>query len=144
MALSPDGSTLAFVASADGVNRLYVRKRDDPEMKPLAGTEGADDPVFSPDGKSLAFIADFALKKVSFDGPVVSLVKVGDPRGVTWAGDDTLVYTPESSGGLFQISSNGGAPRAITTVDNKKNERTHRWPQGLPGGKAVLFTVGSI
>ena len=74
----------------------------------------------------------------------MSLTKVADTRGVTWAGDDTLVFTPEVTGGLFQISSNGGAPRAITTVDFKKNERTHRWPQVLPGGKAVLFTVGTI
>ncbi len=144
MALSPDGSTLAFAASADGVSRLYVRKRNDTEVRALAGTEGAADPVFSPDGQSLAFIADFALKRVSFDGAVLSLVKVGDSRGVTWAGDDTLVYTPEPTGGLFQISANGGAPRAVTTLDNKKSERTHRWPDVLPGGKAVLFTVGTF
>jgi serine/threonine protein kinase/Tol biopolymer transport system component len=145
MALSPDGSTLAFaVVSADGVNRLYVRKRDDPEVKPLAGTEGAVQPAFSPNGKSLAFVADLTLKKISLDGAVLSLTKVGDTRGVTWADDDTLVYSPESTEGLFQISSNGGAPRAITTVDNKKNERTHRWPEVLPGGKAVLFTVGTL
>jgi serine/threonine-protein kinase len=145
VALSPDGSSLAFIAvSADGIERLYVKKRDDPEVKLLAGTEGAADPAFSPDGKSLAFVADFTLKKLSFDGSVLSLTKVADTRGVTWAGDDTLVYSPEVTGGLFQISANGGAPRAITTVDFKKNERTHRWPQVLPGGKAVLFTVGTI
>jgi serine/threonine-protein kinase len=142
MALSPDGSTLAFAAFADGVSRLYFRKRDDPEVKVVAGTEGAANPVFSPNGNSLAFVSDFTLKKVSFDGPVVSLIKVSDSRGVTWVDDETLVYAPESAAGLFQISSSGGAPRPITMVDSKKNERTHRWPQALPGGKAVLFTVG--
>jgi serine/threonine-protein kinase len=100
------------------------------------------DPAFSPSGNSLAFVGDFTLKKVSFDGPLVSLIKVSDSRGLTWVDDDTLVYAPESAAGLFQISANGGAPRPVTTVDNIKNERTHRWPQALPGGKAVLFTVG--
>jgi serine/threonine protein kinase/Tol biopolymer transport system component len=142
--LSPDGSTLAFLANSEGVNRLYVRKRDDTEVKMIAGTENAFDAAFSPDGQWIAFIADFTLKKVPLNGPAVSLTKVGDARGLAWIGNDTLVYTPGATEGVFQISANGGAPRAITTVDQKKNERTHRWPQALPGGKAVLFTVGSL
>src|SRR5262249_54078855 len=64
IALSPDGSTLVFVASAEGINRLYLRKRDDTEVRSLPGTEGAYDPVISPDGKWVAFIADFTIKKV--------------------------------------------------------------------------------
>ncbi|HEY6118682.1 MAG TPA: hypothetical protein VIV66_01925, partial [Pyrinomonadaceae bacterium] len=144
VALSPDGSTLAFVASSDGVNHLYVRKRDDTEVKMIAGTEGALDAAFSSDGEWIAFIADFTLKKVPLNGPAVSLTKVGDARGFAWIGTDTLVYTPGGTEPLFQISASGGAPRAVTTVDEKKNERTHRWPQALPGGKAVLFTVGSL
>ncbi|MBA2704224.1 MAG: protein kinase [Blastocatellia bacterium] len=144
VAISPDGSTLAFLANGDGVNRLYVRKRDDTEVKVVPGTEGASDATFSPDGQSLAFIADFSLKKVPLNGPVVPLTKIGDSRGLSWMADDSLIYVPEATGGLFQISANGGEPRAITKVDEAKNERTHRWPQALPGGKAVLFTVGSL
>jgi serine/threonine protein kinase/Tol biopolymer transport system component len=144
VAISPDGSTLAFLANGDGVNRLYVRKRDDTEVKVVPGTEGVWDATFSADGQSIAFIADFTLKKVPLNGPVVSLTKVGDSRGLSWMADDSLIYVPEATGGLFQISANGGKPRALTKVDERKNERTHRWPQALPSGKAVLFTVGSL
>ena len=145
VALSPDGSTLAFLANSDGVNHLYVRKRDDTEIRMIPGTEGALDAAFSPDGQWIAFIADFTLKKVPLNGPVISLANNNnDPRGVGWIDNDTLVYAPAPTGGLFEISANGGTPTAITKVDEKKNERTHRWPQVLPGGKAILFTVGTL
>lgn len=144
VAISPDGSTLAFLANGEGVNRLYVRKRDDTEVKMIPGTEGVSDATFSPDGQSIAFIAGYTLKKASLNGPVVSVTKVGDSRGLSWMADDSLIYVPEATGGLFQISANGGEPRSITKVDEAKKERTHRWPQALPGGKAVLFTVGAL
>lgn len=145
VAISSDGTTLAFVASSDGVSRLYVRRRDDTEVRLLAGTEGASTPVFSPDGKWLAFVADFTLKKMSyFDGPAISIAKVGDLRGISWVGGDSLIYTPHVSEPLYQVSVNGGEPRQISTLDEGKSERTHRWPQVLPGGKAVIFTVGTL
>ena len=144
VAVSPDGSTMAFVVSVDGVNRLYVRRRDDPESRLLAGTEGATDPVFAPNGKSIAFISDFTLKKIALDGPVTSVVKVGDARGISWLGDDKLAYAPEPASGLFTISATGDNPQPISRLDDGKKERTHRWPQALPNGKAVIFTVGTI
>jgi eukaryotic-like serine/threonine-protein kinase len=145
IAISPDGSTVAFVGSSDGVNRLYVRRRDDTAVKVLPGTESASDPVFSPDGKWITFIADYTLKKVPIDGPVITLVKVGDARGTCWLNEDTLIYAPDPAGPLYQLSANGGSePRQISKLDASKNERTHRWPQVLPGGKAVIFTVGTL
>ena len=144
IAVSPDGSTVAFVAKGDGLNRLYVRRRDETETRPLAGTEGAAEPVFSPNGRWIAFMADFSIKKVSLDGPVTTLVKVGDARGLSWASDDILIYAPESASGLSKISADGGDPQPISKLDASKNERTHRWPQVLPQGKAVLFTVGTL
>jgi len=144
VALSRDGSTLAFVATADGVSRLYVRRRDETEPKLLPGTEGATDPVFSPNGKWIAFMADFAIKKVSLDGPVSTVLKVGDARGLSWASEDSLIYSPEPATGLFKISANGDNRQAISQLDEAKKERTHRWPQVLPNGKAVIFTVGGV
>ena len=150
VALSPDGSNLAFLATSDGVARIYLRRRDDPEVRALPGTEGAWNPVFSPDGQSLAFFAEGALKKLPLNGSVVSIVKIGESRGVgearglTWLDNATLIYTPQAIGGLFQISANGGTPQLVSTVDANKKERTHRWPQALPGSKAVLMTVGTL
>jgi serine/threonine-protein kinase len=63
---------------------------------------------------------------------------------LSWASEDTLVYSADSAGALFQISVNGGEPRPISKIDESKNERTHRWPQVLPGGKAVIFTIGAL
>ena len=144
IAVSPDGSTVAFVSTGDGINRLYIRKRDDPEPKLLTGTDGAAEPVFSPNGRQLAFVADFTLKKVQLDGPVTDIVKVGDARGFSWISDDTLIYAPDATNGLFKISGVGGSPQEISKMDQSQKERTHRWPQVLPNGKAVLFTVGTV
>ena len=144
VAVSPDGSTLTFAETTDGINRLYVRKRDETESRLLAGTEGATDPVFSPDGKLIVFVADFTLKKVGLEGPVTPIVKVGDARGTSWFGNDALIYAPEPASGLMKISLTGNNPQAVSKLDESKKERTHRWPQVLPNGKAVLFTVGTI
>jgi serine/threonine-protein kinase len=142
--LSPDGSTLVFSGAADGNYRLYVRRRDETVITPIGGTEGASNPVFSPDGKWITFVADRTLKKASLDGQVMTLSKVDDARGISWAGEDSLIYTPDAAEGLFQISAEGGEPKRITQPDPGKNERTHRWPHVLPGGKTVIFTVGTV
>jgi len=144
LSLSPDGGTLAFVATREGVARLYVRRRDQLESRLLNGTEGAANPVFSPDGRWLAFFADNQLKKTSLDGDLVTLAKVNDPRGVTWLDENTLVYSPEAVGGLMLVSASGGEPKVLSTPDSSKAERSHRWPLALPGGKTVLFTVGLL
>jgi serine/threonine-protein kinase len=143
VALSPDGSRLVFVATEDGIDRLYMRKRDEVEVKVIAGSEGASDPEFSPDGRSVAFFASGALKKMSLDGAMTTLATGAETRGLSWIDSSTIVYTPDTETGLFEVSLNGGEPRGISMLDAAKKERSHRWPHGLPGGKAVLFTVGS-
>ena len=144
IALSPDGSTVLMVGTSNGIHRLYVRRRDESAIRAINGTEGASTPEFSPDGKSIAFFADRTLKKATIDGQVTAILKVDDARGLSWASDDSLVYTPDANEGLFVISADGGQPRQITKPDATKNERSHRWPQVLPGGKAAIFTVGEL
>jgi Tol biopolymer transport system component len=147
VALSPDGSMMAFVASMEGISRLYLRSIGDITPRALPGTDGASNPVFSTDGKQIAFFTTGRLKKTTLDGAVTTVTEAGgddDPRGITWLPDAALVYASLAAGPLSHVPSTGGTPRALTTLDEKAGERTHRWPFALPGGKAVLFTVGTL
>jgi Tol biopolymer transport system component len=141
--LSPDGTRLAFVAAgSDQKRRIYVRSLDALQATALAGTEGARDPFFSPDGLWIGFFTDGKLKKISVQGgAAVTLCDVVDDRGGSWGDDGTIAFTPDINGvALSKVSSAGGTPQPLTTLDQRAVEETHRWPQVLPGSKAVLFT----
>lgn len=148
--LSPDGTTLAFVAqkTGGGETQLYVRRLEQLQATLLAGTEGARNPFFSPDGEWIAFFAAAKLKKIAITGgAVVTLCDAPDGRGGSWVEDGTIVFLPvatsrggpDGGGGLLRVSSAGGQPEPVTTVG--EDDLTQRWPQILPGGKAVLYTV---
>ncbi len=146
--LSPDGRLLAFVGSegAEGRPLLYLRRLEQLEAAPVSGTEGARDPFFSPDSEWIAFFADGKLKKVSVTGGApVTLCDAADDRGGSWAEDGTIFFALGGQGrvGLLRVSSAGGTPSTLTTPDPASQEATHRWPQALPGGKAVLYTAHS-
>ncbi len=144
--LSPNGAVVAFVAqkAGGGGPQLYVRRLDDLRATPLAGTDDADSPFFSPDGQWIAFFADRTLKKISVTGGLpVTLCEASNGRGGAWAEDGTIVFSPSSGRGvrLLRVSSAGGKTEPLTSLD--EGEVTHRWPQVLPGGTAVLFTASS-
>ncbi len=141
--LSPDGSRLVFAGSpASKSSQLYLRQLDQQTATPIPGTEDAVQPFFSPDGQWLGFFADGKVRKVSLHGgPATTLCDAPIPHGANWATDDTIFYAPNLGSGLMRISSAGGTPQALTTPDSKGQELSHRWPQLLPGNKAVLFTI---
>jgi serine/threonine-protein kinase len=143
ISLAPDGWTLAFAGLDKGVPHLYIRGAADFDPRQLPDTAGASNPVFAPDGKSLAFFSGNQLIVMPLDGGPQRLAMVNDPRGLTWVDATTVVFSPESVGGLVELAVGGGAPRALTTIDEQAQERTHRWPHALPGGRWVLFTVGT-
>ncbi len=140
--LSPDGTTLAFVGQeSDSARRLFLRKLDQLQAAPLAGTEGAAYPFFSPNGQWIAFFAGGKLKKVSVvGGAAVSLCDAETARGGTWAEDDTIIFSPTQTSNttLLRVPAAGGKPAAFGTLS--PGATAQRWPDALPGGKAVLYT----
>jgi len=142
VSVSADGSTFTALAAADGVNQVYVRTRGEVGFHPVPGTERAVMAGLSPDGRSLVFFADGSLRKGSIDGGASTLMPARDVRGITWLDASTIVVTFDSAGPLSVVSTGGGETRQVTTLG--AGERTHRWPDALPGGRAVLFTVGTL
>jgi serine/threonine-protein kinase len=157
VAFSPDGSRLVYVASNGGKRQLYLRRLDRLEATPIPGTEGGYGPFFSPDGQSVGFAVGSNLKKIPVSGGAPQILTGTPPvwRGATWGPDDTLIFAASATSGLSRISTVGNtlppdafsdAPidrrgQILTTPDPMKGEYSHRWPQFLPGGKAVLFTI---
>ena len=143
--LSPDGQHVVYVGVADGTTRLYVRDLDSFEARPLAGTEGAANPFFSPDGFWVGFASGQHLRRISVTGgaPQTICPIDGDIRGASWGQDEHIVFAPGPASGLWRVAAFGGTAQPLTTVAFEAGERTHRWPHVLPEGRGVLFTIGT-
>ena len=144
--LSPNGQMMAFVGARNTgeAPALYVRQLSQLSATLLTGTEGATSPFFSPDGQWIGFFAVGKLKKVSVTGgSPVALCDVASGRGGAWAPDGTIYFTPsgQPKTGLKRVSSEGGTPADATPL--AEGELTQRWPQVLPGGRALVFTSAS-
>jgi Tol biopolymer transport system component len=144
LAMAPDGRTVAFVASRDAVRQLFLRRLDDFEARAVRGSEGAASPFFSPDGHRVAFFAGGKLLSVSVaPGSIPAVIcdaRDGSQAPGEWAADGTILFTPFFDKGLFRVGAAGGTPAPVTVVDRSGFQRTHRWPQVLPGG-GILYTA---
>ena len=140
IAISPDGTSVAFAGySAKGIPHLAIRHLQTREAMELPGTVGAREPFFSPDGQWLAFWASGKLKKIAVSGGApIDLCDATDLLGGSWGDDGNIVAVLDSTGRLFRIPSSGGLPLPI--IDLTRDSLAPRWPQVLPGAKAVLFT----
>ena len=142
VALSPDGTQLAYVAREGGTQRLYLRAMDSLEARPIPAAEGAINPFFSPDSQWVAFFAGGKLKKVAVSGGAAqTLGDAGLPRGAGWSSQGIIALAPNPASGLQQLSDAGGTPQPLTRLGN--GESSHGWPAFLPGGQAVLFAAAS-
>ncbi len=140
LALSPDGTRLAFVATVNGKRMLWLRPLDSLEAQPISGTEGAEFPFWSPNGKSIGFFADDKLKRVDLgSGSVGTLSAVIIPRGGSWGANGTIVYSPGISSQLMKIAASGGPASPATVFDSARQDEGYRWPFFLPDGKHFLF-----
>ena len=144
LALSPDGDRLAYVARRNTTSVLRIRRLSDRATATLAGTEGATSPFFSPDGQWLGFVSsDNKLKKIPVTGGaalVICNVPQSVFRGASWGDDDWIVFAQHSGSGLSRVRAGGGDPEGLTTPSRDRLEKTHRFPEVLPGANAVLFT----
>jgi len=141
VALSPDGTHLAYVAVQGGTQQIYLRAMDSLEARAIPSTEEADEPFFSPDGQWLGFFAGGKLKKVSLSGgAALTLSNIAQPYGASWGSRGMIVFGPTFTGFLHQVSETGGIPQPLT--GSEKGDVSQRWPEFLPDGKAVLFAAG--
>ncbi len=144
-AVAPDGSFLVYRAGSNG--ELAVRWFDRLEVSPIAGVSGAAMPFVSPDSRWIGFVDDdLTLKKVAVSGgaPVTLAQLPVWPRGASWVDDATIVIgTNSPTTGLLRVPAGGGEPIVLTTPDRARGEEGHVLPAALPGGHAVLFTIGA-
>ncbi len=150
LAMAPDGSgAVLALRHPDGLSfHLYWLGLADSVPRELPGTEGAQTPFFSPDGKWLGFSRQGKLLKVRFESGGVmpgstpsAVTSLTGARGASWGEDGTILFAAESLGGLWRVSAEGGEARQVTWPDTARHEVSHRWPRVLPGGRSALFTI---
>ena len=140
LAISPDGQRLAFIATHEGNQAVWVRSLDSLSAQPLAGTEGAAASIFwSPDGRFIAFFTNGKLKKVNVSGGLTQTIcDEAEPRGGAWNRDDVIIFAT-NSGPLLRVPASGGKPVAVTKLDEAHSDETHRWPCFLPDGRHFIY-----
>ena len=148
LTISPDGRRIVYVIGATvTTQQVMVRALDQFDAVPIGGVGRRRGPFFSPDSRWVGYSDGVSLLKVPITGgPPVPICKLaGLPRGASWSADGTIVFaTNVDQTGLFRVAAGGGTPEALTTPDAAKGERLHQWPEILPGGRAVLFTIDRI
>jgi eukaryotic-like serine/threonine-protein kinase len=140
--ISPDGKSIVFSGRADGKSQLFLRALDKLAPQPIAGTEDATFPFWSPDSRSIAFFADGKLRRIDLTGgAVLTLCDAPVGRGGSWSTNGTIVFSPQFTEALFQVPATGGMPTAVTQLSDKFT--THRWPSFLPDGRHFLYLAAN-
>ncbi len=146
IAISPDGNSIAFVATdSAGSDRVWVRRINSLTAISLPGTEGAIYPFWSYDSRKIGFFAKGKMKNVeAVGGPVLTICDATDGRGGTWNQNGIIVFASNPNGPLSKVSAAGGVSSEITKLDTVKHETSHRWPVFLPDGNHFLYATQSL
>jgi serine/threonine protein kinase len=140
--VSPDGRKIVFTARHSESTLLFVRRIDSQAAEPLAGTEGAIFPFWSPDSRSIGFFADGSLRRIEASGgPTQTLCTAQAGRGGSWNRGGTIIFAPTPTDAIYRVPAAGGSVRRVTTLD-PAHMTTHRWPCFLPDGEHFLFFGG--
>src|SRR6185295_6742842 len=140
LAIAPDGRTIVFAATSQGRPQLWLRTLGSGLARPLAGTDGASLPFWSPDGGSLGFFADSKLKRIDIEGRTIqTLANAQSGRGGAWSRDGTIIFSLAQGSPLFRISATGGEPAALTRLEGLQGG--HSAPQFLPDGRHFIYYV---
>jgi serine/threonine-protein kinase len=142
LAIAPDGSKMVYLAESGGNQALFLRFMNQFAGQVIPGTDGALDPFFSPDGQWIGFFSSSKLWKVSVHGGApVAVCDIGAfPRGGWWSPDDVIWFGTINQV-IFRVPASGGTPTEASVMDTTHMEISHRFPQLLPDGKTLLYTV---
>ena len=141
VALSRDGTRLAYTELSDNSTRLVLRMMDQLDPKPVTGADEGVAPGFSPDGQWIAYFSGGKLKKIPVAGGTPITICDAVPGNLSWGDDDTIVFG--GSKGLLRVPAAGGVPQPLATPDPKNGEIAYRHPSFLRGAQALLFTIAS-
>ena len=146
IAISPDASRIAFAAAPPGAKaQLWVRLLDEPNSRAMPGTEGAEHPFWSPDGRAIGFFADGKLKRIEAAGGPAIVLADASPNGLggTWNRNGTILFGRPGVP-ISRVPEAGGTPEPVTRLDAGRGETTHRYPFFLPDGKHFLYLAANL
>ena len=139
-AVSPDGHYVAVTGRLGNVTQLWLRSLRSMSAVPVAGTEGAALPFWSPDSRTIAFFTSAALMRIDLGGgPPRVICRVGAAFGGTWGPNGIVLFSSRPR--IFQVSAEGGTPSAVTAVDRNAGEIADVFPAFLPDGRHFLYSI---
>jgi len=146
LALSPDGRRIAFTGTEDGHGRLWVQALDSLAARPLEGTDEANFPFWSPDGRTIGFFQAGRLRRIDAEGGAIQTIseELGSGFGASWGSGGFVIFGSTFGGPIWRVPASGGAKTAVTAIDGKRGDSAHLYPAFLPDGRHFVFAARNV